>query len=236
MDKELSSTTRSKPRFTGKVRLCIARYRYVHTHSYFPTIQCILFNSEHWAQTQKVQALAEMKLLLFPTCPAKKSFTPEILLVVSFLTGAVCWLRKAPNQSGTAERPKRGSWLAEILYIPLYSKLNWLLSVDKSWTNIAEITCFPSQGFRQRSWRWFSGSISKENDLSAQKIIGILGARICETAPKLSAHTVLSSLILVKNKINKSKLKHKLFFLDIFYSRIGVFSIKHPGVTEYLYE
>ncbi|XP_071338434.1 RIMS-binding protein 2 isoform X21 [Trachinotus anak] len=28
MDKELSSTTRSKPRFTGKVRLCIARYSY----------------------------------------------------------------------------------------------------------------------------------------------------------------------------------------------------------------
>ncbi|XP_047447714.1 RIMS-binding protein 2 isoform X17 [Mugil cephalus] len=28
MDKELGSTTRSKPRFTGKVRLCIARYSY----------------------------------------------------------------------------------------------------------------------------------------------------------------------------------------------------------------
>uniref|UniRef100_A0A3B4VKL3 RIMS-binding protein 2 n=1 Tax=Seriola dumerili TaxID=41447 RepID=A0A3B4VKL3_SERDU len=28
MDKELRSTTRSKPRFTGKVRLCIARYSY----------------------------------------------------------------------------------------------------------------------------------------------------------------------------------------------------------------
>ncbi|XP_008415692.1 RIMS-binding protein 2 isoform X7 [Poecilia reticulata] len=28
MDKELSSTTRSKPRFTGKVRLCVARYSY----------------------------------------------------------------------------------------------------------------------------------------------------------------------------------------------------------------
>ncbi|KAM8886025.1 RIMS-binding protein 2 isoform 18-T28 [Spinachia spinachia] len=28
MEKELSSTTRSKPRFTGKVRLCIARYSY----------------------------------------------------------------------------------------------------------------------------------------------------------------------------------------------------------------
>ncbi|XP_071783912.1 RIMS-binding protein 2 [Centroberyx gerrardi] len=28
MDKELSSTTRSKPKFTGKVRLCIARYSY----------------------------------------------------------------------------------------------------------------------------------------------------------------------------------------------------------------
>ncbi|TMS03800.1 hypothetical protein E3U43_000689 [Larimichthys crocea] len=28
MDKEFSSTTRSKPRFTGKVRLCIARYSY----------------------------------------------------------------------------------------------------------------------------------------------------------------------------------------------------------------
>lgn len=35
MDKELSSTTRSKLRFTGKVRLCIARYRYVNTtHNY----------------------------------------------------------------------------------------------------------------------------------------------------------------------------------------------------------
>ncbi|XP_039476958.1 RIMS-binding protein 2 isoform X3 [Oreochromis aureus] len=28
MDKDLSSTTRSKPRFTGKVRLCVARYSY----------------------------------------------------------------------------------------------------------------------------------------------------------------------------------------------------------------
>ncbi|XP_061586739.1 RIMS-binding protein 2 isoform X11 [Cololabis saira] len=28
MDKELSSTTRTKPRFTGKVRLCVARYSY----------------------------------------------------------------------------------------------------------------------------------------------------------------------------------------------------------------
>ncbi|XP_072244464.1 RIMS-binding protein 2 isoform X5 [Leuresthes tenuis] len=28
MEKELSSTTRSKPRFTGKVRLCVARYSY----------------------------------------------------------------------------------------------------------------------------------------------------------------------------------------------------------------
>nr|XP_046242696.1 RIMS-binding protein 2 isoform X4 [Scatophagus argus] len=28
MDKELSTTTRSKPRFTGKVRLCVARYSY----------------------------------------------------------------------------------------------------------------------------------------------------------------------------------------------------------------
>lgn len=45
MDKDLSSTTRSKPRFTGKVRLCIARYRYVHTMQlliYFS--QCILSN------------------------------------------------------------------------------------------------------------------------------------------------------------------------------------------------
>lgn len=30
MDKELGFTTRSKPRFTGKVRLCIARYRYAN--------------------------------------------------------------------------------------------------------------------------------------------------------------------------------------------------------------
>ena len=32
MDKERSSAPRAKPRFTGKVRLCVARYRSVCSH------------------------------------------------------------------------------------------------------------------------------------------------------------------------------------------------------------
>lgn len=54
MDKELSSMTRTKKRFTGKVRLCIARYRWEEWAALrCLTLQCYIKNASLHSTFQK---------------------------------------------------------------------------------------------------------------------------------------------------------------------------------------